>query len=148
MRKIRWYLPHLALLQVLLRQVCVDAVLQELHDSTFNKPRRRPVPTWAPQIPLEGVQGVNFLHWTKRGRLKRVDSALRLPRKSSFTLVNSGFLTCASLEFPPFGSPSCTAGPGTYSFFNSFIGSEFIRRTACQLMEATATMETARRARA
>ena len=44
----------------------VAGCLSKWSDSTFNKPRRRPVPTWAPQIPLEGVQGVNFLHWTKK----------------------------------------------------------------------------------
>jgi len=44
-----------------------------------------------------------------------VNSALCLPRKSSFTKVNSGFLTCASLEFPPFEPPSLPAYEGSPS---------------------------------
>ena len=44
-------------------------------------------------------------------QMRVVISALRLIRKSSCTTVHSGFLICASLEIPPFGSASSHMDP-------------------------------------
>jgi len=74
----------------------VDPVLQELHDSTFNKPSRRPVPTWAPQIPLEGA-GVNFSPLDKK----------RTTQKGRFcvTLASEILIYLSKLRFPHLRKP-------------------------------------------